>query len=151
MSTVEVYIDALELIGDIGIPDYATEAVHQTLRRGISKMQRYAETHHRFNSRTGTLVNSIRTDIYELSGRLYIDDMLCHYGKYVHNGQRSWAPDQFIYDAFTALSGELRSDLRDTVEQVELKRSANELAIATALLLASRGKEEEEAEEVYAG
>ena len=147
MSTVEVYIAAQDLI-DSMIPDYATEAVERVLSLGVSKMQRYAETHHRFNSRTGTLVSAISSQVYGLSGRLYIDDFLAPYGHYVHNGQRSWSPDPFITDAFDALSGELARDIRDTVATMEVKKSADELAVMMALFLASEKDKEDDKKEI---
>lgn len=141
MSTVEVYIVAQELIGDMAIPDYAAGAMQRILTRGINQMEDYAKSNHRFSSRTGNLLSAIRSDIYNLSGRLYIDDFLCDYGKFVHNGQRSWAPDQFIYDAYDALSDDIASEMRDQLEMIELKRSADELAILAALLLSNNEEE----------
>lgn len=141
MSTIEVYVVAQELLGDIAIPDYATDAMQRILTRGIHEMEDYAKSNHRFTSRTGNLISAIRSDIYNLSGRLYIDDFLCSYGKYVHNGQRSWAPDQFIYDAYNTLSDDIASEMKDQLEMIEVKRSADDLAILMALLLANNGEE----------
>lgn len=132
---------AQELLGDIAIPDYATDAIQRILTRGINRMEDYAKSNHRFTSRTGTLVSSIRSDIYNLSGRIYIDDFLCSYGKFVHNGQRSWSPDQFIYDAYNALSDDIASEMRDQLEMIEIKRNADELAILAALLLSNNEEE----------
>ena len=116
MSTVEVILDARKLLGFMDIPDYAEAALEDVMGTYISRMQRRAKILHRFRSRTGNLVSAIESELYGLSGRVYIDDMVAPYGKFVHNGQRTWAPDPFIYDAVAELEDELSTALKQTLE-----------------------------------
>lgn len=117
MSTVEVILDAHKLLGFLSIPDYAEAALEDVMGTYISRIQRRAKILHRFRNRTGNLVSAIESEVYGLSGRVYIDDMLAPYGKFVHNGQRTWAPDPFIYDAVAELEDELTTSLKKTLEK----------------------------------
>lgn len=116
MSTVEVILDARKLLGFHDIPNYAEAALEDVMGTYISRMKRRAKILHRFRSRTGNLVSAIESELYGLSGRVYIDDMVAPYGKFVHNGQRSWAPDPFVYDAVSELEDELSTALKQTLE-----------------------------------
>jgi hypothetical protein len=119
MSTIEVMLDARDLMGIYEVPDYAEASLMEVMRSGIKKMESYAKRNHRFRSRTGALISSISSEIYGLSGRVYIDDFIAPYGVYVHEGQRSWAPDQFIYKAVSALQSSLKSALHKEFYKVK--------------------------------
>lgn len=116
MSTVEVYLDARKLLGYATIPDYAEAALEEVMFTYLTRIETRAKVLHRFRSRTGSLVAAIESELYGLSGRVYIDDILAPYGKFVHNGQRTWAPDPFVYNAVSQLEGELTSVLKRTLE-----------------------------------
>lgn len=115
MSTIEVMLDARDILGIYDIPDYAEASLMEVMRSGVEGMRQYARSHHRFNRRTGSLIQAMSAEAFGLSGRVYIDDLIAYYGVYVHEGQRSWAPDQFIYKAVSALLPDLKSDLHQAL------------------------------------
>lgn len=59
-----------------------------------------ARTVHRHVRRTGKLERSIKTSKDKLGGKVYTDDTYCDYSKFVHLGQRTWKPDEFIFESF---------------------------------------------------
>jgi hypothetical protein len=139
-------LDARDLMGIYEVPDYAEASLMEVMRSGLTKMESYAKRHHRFKSRTGALISSISSEIYGLSGRLYIDDFIAPYGVFVHEGQRSWAPDQFIYEAASALSSDLRRNLIASYNKAEKKHNEEgntEAALALALWMDLLSEEED--------
>lgn len=63
-----------------------------TLRQG-------AKTVHRHKRKTGKLERSIKVSRNKDGGMVYADDAMSDYAKFVHMGQRTWKPDEFIYDS----------------------------------------------------
>lgn len=63
-------------------------------------MSNDAKRVHRHQRRTGKLERSIKVVRRKDGGSIYIDDTSCDYGKYVHRGQRSWKPDEFVFEAY---------------------------------------------------
>lgn len=129
MSTIEVMISARDLLGNVVIPDYAEARLMEVMQSGTKHMQKYAKTHHRFKSRTGSLIDSISSEVYGLTGRVYIDDFIASYGVYVHEGQRSWAPDQFIYGAVSRMLPDLKMELHIALNEVEAEMGEEVMVI----------------------
>ena len=77
--------------------------VRQRLRIAMKKtlqvIQRDARRVHRFKAASGHLDKSISTKASNdgQKGSIFIDDSIAPYGNYVHDGQRTWKPDQFVY------------------------------------------------------
>lgn len=70
------------------------------MRKAMSSVQRDARSKpfHRFDSRTGSLVRSVAARVYDqgLTGSVELRNEIAEYGKYIHEGFKSWAPDPFI-------------------------------------------------------
>lgn len=132
MSTIEVMLDARDILGTYDIPDYAEASLMEVMSSGVKDMQQYARSNHRFKRRTGSLIDAISSDSFGLSGRVYIDDLIAYYGVYVHEGQRSWAPDQFIYKAVSALLPDLKTDLHQALAAAEKDYAVPDHAPMTA-------------------
>lgn len=84
--------------------DILQRNLHDTIvRMGIWKyaqvLRSGARVVHRHKRRTGKLERSIKIDFIKDGAVVYADDTYADYAKYVHMGQRSWAPDQFIFDS----------------------------------------------------
>jgi hypothetical protein len=71
----------------------------------------------RYYRNTGRLERSVQVHMESDGGSVYLDEGIADYGKYVHEGQRSWAPDQFVYDAFESQRDEIDSDLTYAISQ----------------------------------
>ena len=54
----------------------------------------------RYYRNTGMLEKSIETEVKGVYGKVYLEDGIVEYGKYVHEGHGTWDPDQFIYEAW---------------------------------------------------
>ena len=69
-------------------------------KRSASLVEDYARQNHRFTTREGDLVKSIIASALALEVKLKLQDegepFGTKYGKYVHDGQRSWGADKFI-------------------------------------------------------
>jgi len=56
-----------------------------------------AKNDHRFTSRSGRLISAIKIKGSLDKGlELYLDENIADYGRYVHDGQKSWKRDSFI-------------------------------------------------------
>ena len=71
----------------------------------------------RYYRNTGRLEKSIQVEMMSDGGRVYLDEGIAYYGKYVHEGQQSWEPDPFIYDAFESQRDMIISDILEMVSQ----------------------------------
>ena len=66
-----------------------------------SSVVQKARAVHRFDRKTGDLQKA--TKQFEESANtfgVHIDETIASYGKYIHDGQRGWAPDRFLTNAF---------------------------------------------------
>jgi hypothetical protein len=94
------------------LPVAVERAAVRGIKRQLAAIQRRARREHRFMSTSGKrptgryyrnthmLEKSVEMTTDEHGGMVYLDTGIAAYGPYVHEGQRSWAPDQFIYGAF---------------------------------------------------
>lgn len=55
---------------------------------------------HRHQRHTGKLERSIKSRRTSDGGSVLIDDTYCEYGKFVHRGQRTWKPDEFVFESY---------------------------------------------------
>lgn len=111
------------------LPDGLYKSALQNIRMHLDNVRTIARTTHRFMStpgrrptgryyrNSGHLEDSIRVKIESDGGRVYLEESIADYGKYVHDGQRSWAPDPFVYDAFESQKDEIISDLSYNIAQ----------------------------------
>jgi hypothetical protein len=121
MSTIEVILDARELLSGLEIPDWIEASLMDVMTAGVDSIAEYAQENHRFDSQTGNLISAIKSEMYGLSGRVYIDDYIADYGKYVHDGFKTWAPDTFVYDAKYALEDQLIESLNEEYDRLMSK------------------------------
>ena len=88
--------DGFKKLSDTLINSIAKSAIHPELK----VMQIGARRVHRHKRQTGKLERSIKITRRPDGGMLYADDSQAVYAKFVHMGQRSWAPDEYIFDSF---------------------------------------------------
>jgi len=98
---INVRIDSAEV--EASLNKLASTCSQTTIRNVVypylSAVQTTARRRHRYTRRTGRLAESVQISTDQKGGYVYLDSAMANYGKYVHDGQRSWAPDQFLYDA----------------------------------------------------
>lgn len=82
------------------LPKELTNEINKALQDTFYHMAVEARNAHRYTVRTGKLRSATRSAVKELTGELFVDDLKADYGVYVHQGHGTWAPDQFVYDAF---------------------------------------------------
>jgi len=95
------------------VDNIVKEGIHDTL----PIIANGARRDHRHIRRTGKLERSIKSIKLSDGGEVYTDDVSCKYGKYVHMGQRSWAPDQFLFDSFTRNERILDQKIERSIEK----------------------------------
>jgi hypothetical protein len=76
-----------------------SSVVQKAVQPVLKQIQVEAQRHHRYTRRTGRLERSIRSTMNRTGGEVFIDDSMADYGKYVHEGFKSWNPDKFLYQA----------------------------------------------------
>lgn len=81
------------------LPPFIMYDVNVALNRVLPVMAQTAKQEHRYKRRTGRLTSAITSEVRELTGELFIDNNVAQYGIFVHDGQRSWKPDPFIYNS----------------------------------------------------
>lgn len=116
---VNITVDAEDVIeGMLSLPESLHQAFNSILGTSLNKMQTYAQFTHRYITRTGILSSAIKSEVKDLVGELYIDENRAHYGKYVHEGHGTWAPDQFIYGSAQANTTNLEISLIQALDSV---------------------------------
>lgn len=79
--------------------DDLPDAVDAGFEIASKKVLSDAARMHRFKSRTGNLISSLRSSISAESAEFMIDNAQAPYGKYVHEGFKSWQSDPFLQSA----------------------------------------------------
>jgi len=83
----------------------------------LREMNQTARKKHRYTRRKGFLEKATNHKVndrgMELNGSIFIADDIAKYGFFIHNGFKSWAPDQFVYKA-TEDSDKI---IKDTIEK----------------------------------
>jgi len=79
-----------------------------------------ARQQHRFTTRTGNLVKSTK---YKMSRRdsavnFYIDNAKAVYGKFIHEGFKSWRPDRYLQKAVTKNMPKMYRDIKLAIDKV---------------------------------
>lgn len=77
-----------------------------------------AKSKHRFVTRSGTLLNSLLNQTRGYTAKAVISDAIAPYGKYIHEGHRSWAPDPFLEDAFKKHEVDIVREVEDQIDSV---------------------------------
>lgn len=92
------------------------------ISEGMTNAALEAKASHRFVSRSGNLERSIIPEVKQtrnnIIGRVYLKDSIANYGKYIHNGFRSWKPDPFLEKAFETESEKIISKLTSNLEKL---------------------------------
>lgn len=101
-------------------PKETFKAVNLELKKGARDVQVDARANHRFTTRTGALERSVETRLSPslLRARVGINKRFAKYGKYIHDGFKSWKPDRFITKAGEAKKEDLKKDIQRAVARV---------------------------------
>lgn len=109
------------------LPAVVEHAAMRAAKAELSTVQYIAKAVHRFQSTSGRrptgryyknthrLERSVQVEMTDTGGRVYLDEGIADYGIYVHEGQRSWSPDQFVYDAFEAQKDDIVTGIGEAV------------------------------------
>jgi hypothetical protein len=75
-----------------------------------------AKRTHRFKAQTGNLERSVKNNIETKQNRIIsifqLDNKIANYGKYIHNGFRSWKPDPFLLQAIITRTTFIKRQIR---------------------------------------
>ena len=100
------------------IVDKFTPEVQDNFEKVNIKAVYYARRYHRYKKRTGNLARATDSKQEGMVNTLYINDSMAPYGEYVHDGQRSWAPDKFLLKAFLKYKKEYIKAVHDAFKKV---------------------------------
>ncbi len=124
------------------LPESLRDELDQKFNDIADRIAQDARNHHRFITRTGALEQSVTVEYTGNTVRAYLDASVAPYGIFVHDGQRSWAPDPFLEKAFTAHIKDIDAAIGTVVAKA---------ALIPAAALAGITKAEAEAARVAAG
>lgn len=111
------------------IPDVLVKSIRLELKNQLVEIQKCAMVKHRHTTRTGTLNSSLQRDVAidGLSGQVYFETGIAHYGPYVHEGHGApgklvkngypyvWKPDRFLYEALAAREPMILADMEKAI------------------------------------
>lgn len=122
------------------LPEQLERELSLASRRSAISIEKGAKMKHRFTTRTGRLVKSVKgyggAEVRQTGGflgffkknslstevRIVLHDeghpLGTEYGKYVHNGQRSWKPDRFIEEAIERNKQRVQEAWQRAIEKV---------------------------------
>ena len=82
-----------------------------------------AKASHRFTSRSNNLERSIRNRIEQKHNKIIsfftLDNRIANYGKYIHEGFRSWKPDPFLFNAIDNKTKNLKKLITQKVKEMK--------------------------------
>lgn len=82
-----------------------------------------ANRQHRFKPQSGNLERSIKYRISITPKRiisfLFLDNRIANYGKYIHNGFKSWKPDPFLFNAVENKIKTLKTFIKLKMKQLQ--------------------------------
>ena len=90
------------------LSDLLGSRLESALKEQADTIEKQARTVHRYQKRTGKLQQATVAEATRSEITGYLDEGIAHYGKYVHDGQRSWAPDPFLDNAFHGADFKIR-------------------------------------------
>lgn len=75
-------------------PEIFTREIRVEMKKEMTAIQRDARANHRYTSRSGNLDRSIDTEVSGsgFSGRVFLNERVAKYGKYVHSGTGIYGP-----------------------------------------------------------
>jgi len=112
-TDIAVFADELRRL-----PDIIRERLNLAFKEISEVIVQRASTVHRFQSRTGKLVSSIKSDYTDTGVRAYLDTGVAKYATYVHEGQRSWAPDPFLTNSFNAMVPRIDDEINRALDEI---------------------------------
>ena len=97
---IQFKIDVTDAIAGLNELKGFKSAIANALEKQAKVIQEKARKYHRYIRRTGTLENATVAEATEMDIIGYINESQAPYGKYVHEGHGTWAPDPFLEEAF---------------------------------------------------
>lgn len=78
-----------------------TREMRVSMKSAMQEIQKQARRKHRFKSRSNQLERSVQQSVSSsgLSGKVYLEKGIARYGEFIHDGFKSWAPDEFLYNS----------------------------------------------------
>jgi hypothetical protein len=106
-----------------GFNDLLQKHVDKALNKIGYALMIYARNNHRYQSRSGNLINSTRFSVNKTISRvrLYISEGQAEYGKYVHEGHGTWSADRFIDDAIIKNKQFIDDEMNEAVRKATIE------------------------------
>lgn len=100
--------------------------VRISLKQGTTLIQRTARFTHRYAAKSHDLEKSVKAEVdnQSLVATIFLDTGVAKYGPFVHEGQRSWKPDRFLFASAKKHKADvvnlITKAIRDSISQVGL-------------------------------
>ena len=106
--------------GSIPFSRFGFRKLKDTIEKVSMDIVLEAKAHHRFESRSNNLEksikNKIKTGANKISSSFYFDNRIANYGKFIHEGFKSWKPDKFLEDSFNKHINMLKKLLKNKMK-----------------------------------
>lgn len=101
--TIQFYVASSPVPAIKGFVRDLTKAVNDQIEADAIVTKIDAQNNHRYTVRTGNLRRNttFKMDRRISAVKFYIDDVKAHYGKFIHDGFKTWSPDPFLSKAVT--------------------------------------------------
>jgi hypothetical protein len=106
--------------GSVPFSRFGFKKLKDTIEKVSLDIVLEAKAQHRFTARTGNLERSIKNRVTAEANKILsifeLDNKIANYGKFIHNGFRSWKPDPFLEDSFNKHIKRLKKLLKDKMK-----------------------------------
>lgn len=94
----------------------------EIISNGMTDTVLEAKATHRFTARSGNLERSVISEMKrsdkDIQGSVLLKDSIALYGKYIHNGFKSWSPDPFLRISTEKFFPLIINEIKAKIEQL---------------------------------
>jgi len=99
--------------------------ISAALKQAAPLIQSEARSKHRYQSRTGNLLRATTVVNTQTTIKAYVDEAKAKYGKYIHDGFKSWAPDPFLNNAIESKLNDIDNIMASNIDRNLIKDRYN--------------------------
>ena len=106
--------------GSVPFSRFGFRKLKETVEKVSKDIILEAKAQHRFTARSGNLERSIKNQIKAEPNKIlsifHLDHRIANYGKFIHEGFKSWKPDKFLEDSFNKHINMLKKALKNKMK-----------------------------------
>ena len=112
-------LDKINIPSDKQIED----AIKKALDKSAKMIEKDAKGNHRYKNKSANLRSATMSRVTGRNSiKTYIDDARADYGKFIHDGFKSWSPDKFVTKAVDKNDKKVRELIMTELDKVFNKK-----------------------------